>query len=358
MDQIRGVWILSHFNSPVLTSTDNIKATLDLLESHGFNTLFIAVWNQGFTAFSSEVMESFGFPKQDPKYRDLGIDPLQKVIEEAKDRNLAIFPWFEYGFAASPKKDGGHILKIKPEWAALDQFGKKVEHGSLIWMNSLNKEVQEFMTALILEVIEKYEITGVQGCDRMPALPHLGGYDALTKAMYRSKFGSEAPSNTKDEQWIQFRADILTDYLSNLRNRVKAKDSNCVFSIAPSPYKFGLDNVLQDSDKWVKNNLVDFLCPQFYREDLEKYKKEVDRLKGTFTSEELKKYAPGISFVANGINLKHQDITESTKYSQENGLGGQVFWFFDGLLNNNNEMLTELNKNAGFSAKADFPIFS
>ena len=64
--EIRGVWLLSHFNSSVLTSAANIKSALDFLEQNGFNTLFVAVWNRGYTAFESQVMANEGFPKQDP----------------------------------------------------------------------------------------------------------------------------------------------------------------------------------------------------------------------------------------------------------------------------------------------------
>lgn len=355
MTEIRGVWLLSHFNSPVLTSTSSIKNALDFLEESGFNTLFVAVWNQGYTAFESEVMDKHGFPKQDPKYVELGIDPLQEVINQAKGRNFAVFPWFEYGFAASPLSNGGHILTTKPEWSAISQSGDKVRHGYLTWMNSLDLEVQQFMTDLLLEVIEKYDITGVQGCDRLPAMPHLGGYDEETKKKYRNSFGSNPPSNTKQPAWVQFRANLLTDYLKRLRSAIKTKDSNCVFSISPSPFKFGLDNVLQDSEEWVKQGLVDFLCPQWYRENFSKYKPEVDKVSSKFSSNDRKKFVPGIAFTANGNNLTASDIVSCVNHNRAKGLGGQVFFFYEGLTKNSNEIASALKSSADYSKVATLP---
>lgn len=355
MPEIRGIWLLSHFNSPVLTSKSSIKNALDFLEESGFNALFVAVWNQGFTAFESEVMAKHGFPRQDPKYVGLGIDPLQEVISLAKDRNFAVFPWFEYGFAASPLSDGGHILTTKPEWSAIDQSGDKVRHGGLTWMNSLNEEVQQFIMDLLLEVIDKYDVTGVQGCDRLPAMPHLGGYDEETKRKYRKSFGSNPPSTTQEASWVQFRANLLTDYLKRLRSAIRAKNRNCVFSISPSPFKFGLDNVLQDSENWLKQGLVDFLCPQWYREDFSAYRVEVDKVSSKFSSSERKKFVPGIAFTAHRNNLTASDIVNCVKHNRKKGLGGQVFFFYEGLTNNSNEMASALKFNADYSNVATLP---
>jgi len=355
MTEIRGVWLLSHFNSTVLTSRSSIKNALDFLEESGFNTLFVAVWNQGYTAFESEVMAKHGFPKQDPKYVELGIDPLQEVINQAKGRNFAVFPWFEYGFAASPKADGGHILTANPEWSAIDRLGNKVRHGGLTWMNSLDTEVQQFITDLLLEVIEKYEVAGVQGCDRLPAMPHLGGYNEETQNKYRNRFGSNPPSNTKQPAWVQFRADLLTDYLKGLRSAIKTKDSNCVFSISPSPFKFGLDNVLQDSENWVKQGLVDFLCPQWYRENFSRYQAEVDKVANKFSSSLRKKFVPGIAFTANQEKLTARDIIKCVTHNREKSLGGQVFFFYEGLINNSNEIASALKLNADYSKVAALP---
>lgn len=348
MTEIRGIWLLSHFNSPVLTSKSNIRNALDFLEASGFNTLFVAVWNRGYTAFESEVMGKYGFPRQDPQYADLGIDPLQEVIHQAKGRNLAVFPWFEYGFAASPQTNGGHILTIKPEWSAIAQSGDKVRHGGLIWMNSLNREVQQFITDLLLEVIEKYDISGVQGCDRLPAMPHLGGYDSETKNKYKRRFGSYPPSQTKQENWVKFRANLLTDYLKELHNAIKTKDSNCLLSIAPCPFKFGLDNLLQDSENWLKQELVDFLCPQWYRENAFKYKREVDNICKKFSGSMRQKIVPGISFTANKTNLKANDIINCVNYNRKKGLGGQVFFFYEGLTKNNHEIVSALKSSADY----------
>lgn len=44
-------------------------------------------------------------------------------------------------------------------------------------MNGFHLEVQTFMTDLMLSVIKKYEVAGIQGDDRLPAMPSNAGYD-------------------------------------------------------------------------------------------------------------------------------------------------------------------------------------
>lgn len=338
--EVRGAWIVDHTHSAVLTSPATISNALDFLQNHGFNTVCPAVWNRGFTAFPSTVMTSYGFPAQDPGYADF--DPLKEIVKQGKSRGMMVFPWFEYGFAASPNADGGHILTTKPDWSALDSSRNKVRHGGLTWMNALNPEVQQFMLDLILEVINTYDVDGIQGCDRFPAIPFNGGYDTATK----DKFGAEPPIKTTDSKWgnwVKFRSDILTQYLERVFNAVKSKKPSCIFSIAPSPFPFGRDNLMQDSDTWVKKNIVDFLHPQFYRTSFSAYKTEVDNLKARgFSSSHIKKIAPAIAFKANDINLTTSDIMQCVKYNKSQLLGGQIFFFHEGLVNNSNAMALAL----------------
>ena len=56
-------------------------------------------------------------------------------------------------------------------------------------MNGFDPEVQDFIMSLIMEVVLKYDIKGIQGDDRLPAMPTLAGYDNYTSSLYKAKFG-------------------------------------------------------------------------------------------------------------------------------------------------------------------------
>ena len=49
--------------------------------------------------------------------------------------------------------------------------------------------------SLIMEVVEKYDIEGVQGDDRLPAMPSLAGYDNYTSALFKAKYGKAPPTD-------------------------------------------------------------------------------------------------------------------------------------------------------------------
>ncbi len=356
IEEIRGVWIVDHNHSLVLQSPENIENALNFLKANGFNTVFPAVWNRGFTAFPSQVMEEHGFPKQDPFYVRKDFDPLREIVSQGKAKDMAVIPWFEYGFAASHNLDGGHILRTKPQWSAIDSSGGKVRHGNLTWMNSLDPEVQQFMLDLITEVIAEYDVVGIQGDDRLPAMPYNGGYDTDTQDKFRAKFGRNPPNNGKDPIWIKFRADLLTQFLERLFGQVKSIKSNCVVSMAPAPFSFGLNNLMQDSNNWVKKGIVDFLHPQLYRTSFANYKPEIDKIKTSFSDlAQRRKFSPGIAFRANSVDLTSSDIVKCVQLNRSSSLGGQVFFHYEGLIKDSNDMAIALRDLGDFNQIASLP---
>jgi uncharacterized lipoprotein YddW (UPF0748 family) len=355
--EIRGVWIPNLPHSRVLESPQKIARSMIFLEEHGFNVVFPVMWNQGFTIFRSSRMVREGFPEIAPYFTQNHFDPLETILQEAHRRNIAVIPWFEYGFAASPIADGGHILKKKNHWSALDKQGNLVRHGGLTWMNSLHPEVQEFMLDLMREVLENYSVDGIQGDDRLPAMPCAGGYDLETLRLYQQDRGSTAkpPTHEKDRQWMQWRADRLTLFLRRLYQQVKAIDPQLIVSLSPAVYPFCLNHLLQDLKVWIEQDIVDLIHPQIYRSSFSAYREEVEKIDRSFKGNQKAKFAPGIAFKANGVNLTPADILKCVALNRQKGLQGQVFFFYEGLLAQNQAIATALKAQAGYDRMASLP---
>jgi uncharacterized lipoprotein YddW (UPF0748 family) len=67
-------------------------------------------------------------------------------------------------------------------------------------MNAFHPEVQQFMLDLILSLGKTHKIDGIQGDDRLPALPSLAGYDDYTVSLYQAQhFGKLPPTDIKNE---------------------------------------------------------------------------------------------------------------------------------------------------------------
>jgi uncharacterized lipoprotein YddW (UPF0748 family) len=352
LTEIRGVW-LTTTASKVFDSRENIVEAMDFLAKAGFNVVFPVVWNKAATQFPSQVMQQHFGVEINPQYR--GRDVLAEVIIEAHRVGLKVIPWFEYGFASSYNSNGGMLLAKKPQWAARDCKGNLLNKNGFEWLNALDCEVQDFLLSLILEVVNNYDVDGIQGDDRLPALPSEGGYDNVTIERYKKEFGKNPPQNSRDSQWLQWRADILTDFLARLYKEVKAVNNNLLISMAPNIHDWALKEYLQDSQTWLQRGLVDIINPQIYRRDFNSYKSVVDRLvKQQFTDNNQAKFAPGVLMKLGSYNISADYLLQLIEYNRTCGIKGEVFFFYEGLRDNNNALAEVLKQNY-YAKSAKFP---
>ena len=273
-----------------------------------------------------------------------------ELIIEANRVGLKVIPWFEYGFVSSYNLNGGHLLAKKPEWAARDRTGNLLKKNNFEWMNSLDPEVQDFLLSLILEVAKNYPVNGVQGDDRI-ALPCEGGYDAKTVENYRQQCGREAPANPREQHWLHWRAEIITEFVARLYRELKAINPDLLLSMSPSPYEWGLVEYLQDSQAWIDRKLVDLIHPQFYRRDFNSYKQLVDRLVGQqLSSEQLQCVSPGILLANRGssYSITPELLLQVIAYNRSCGIHGEVLFFYEGLRENGNALANMLKHSPYF----------
>ncbi|OWY66830.1 hypothetical protein B7486_34820 [cyanobacterium TDX16] len=352
VSEIRGIWI-TNTDSAVLNSQANIAEAMNFLAATGFNVVFPVVWSKGATVYPSQVMRSqFGLAI-DPRYTDR--EPLAELVAEARRVELKVIPWFEYGFASSYNQNGGQLLAKKPEWAARDCNGNLLKKNGFEWMNALDSQVQGFLLSLILEVVNNYDIDGIQGDDRIPAMPCEGGYDAGTVARYRQKFRRQPPSNPQDRRWLQWRADILTNFLARLNREVKAVNPNLLISMAPSIYDWGYKEYLQDSQTWLQRGLVDLLHPQAYRRDFNSYKQIIERLvREQVAPQQRSRVAPGVLLNISSYRMTPQYLSQAIAHNRDCGINGEVFFFYEGLRSDNNA-LAKVLRNGAYAKSAAFP---
>ncbi len=334
MKKIRGVW-LTTAASDIFDSNANIIDAMKLLADTGFNTVFPAVWNNGYTLYPSNILDVNFRVTIKPGYE--GRDILQEVIDAATPLGLDVIPWFEYGFMASFEDNGGHILQKKPEWAGKDRNGDILVKNKFVWMNSLDLEVQDFVLSLILEVAQNYRVAGIQGDDHL-AMPSEGGYDDKTKKLHRAEFGESPPTDRKDQNWLQWRADILTDFMARLYKEVKTVNSDLIVSISPSIYPFGFNEFLQDFPAWIERGIVDIIHPQLYRRDLDDYKALVDDLVDRVGNDKASILSPGVLTRSGSYQITSDDLWKSIYHNRRSGCRGEVLFFFESLKLNNNAL--------------------
>ncbi len=328
--EVRGVWIPNSY-STFFDSRQNVRDQMALLAQAGVNVVFPVAWSKGYTLFDSAVAEAVVGRRSDPRYGDR--DPLAEVLFEAHRHGIEVIPWFEYGFAAGHEKYPGKALETHPEWAAIGLDGKPVVKNGFPWMNSLAKEPQDFLTALLVDCASRYDLDGVQGDDRLPALPAEAGYDEATVARYRQQFGMAPPQDIHDAAWTQWRADLLTDYLADLRAAVKAVSPDLAFSMAPGAPSWALRDYLQDQRTWVERGLVDALHPQLYARDQKGYERMAEEtLAIEWLSRRRDLVSPGVLSSFRDYFISQEVAEASIRANRERGFAGEVWFYEQGLV--------------------------
>ncbi len=342
-EELRGVWI-TNVDSDVLFNKEKLAEAMDYLKSQGFNVIFPVVWNKGYTLHPSEVaFEQIGV-RQDPFFANQGRDPLAEIIVEAHRVGLEVMPWFEFGFASSFSLNGGHIIAKNPHWASKDVSGNLVVKNGFDWMNAIHPEVQQFMLDMIQEVLDNYDVDGIQGDDRLPAMAAEAGYDDYTIELYKSEHGGQEPSSQFNENtFLLWKADKLTNFGGRMYRMVKNHDPNLIVSLSPSLFDFSLRQYLQDWPTWLDSGYVDIIHPQTYRYNISDFKNEILRFvgpepgspHGLVKPEDRHKLFPGVIIKA-GSNLSDPGyVKQAVSFMREYGIQGEVFFFYEGLRERN-----------------------
>lgn len=272
--EIRAVWLTTS-DTDTLLDCPKMKEAIASLASLHFNTIYPVVWNSGYALYPSKVAQEAKI--QPFVHKGLqGQEPLGELIEEAHRYKMLVLPWFEFGFMAPPSSE----LALKhPNWLTKAQDGTQTTYsaaGEVVWLNPFHPEVQKFITALVMEVVNNYDIDGIQFDDHL-CLPVQLGYDAYTVNLYKQETGLEPPKNYKDANWMRWRANKLTEFVAQLNQTIKAQNPNKILSISPNPYHTAYNSFLQDWLDWVRKNLIDELIIQVYRSDFAVFQKEITR---------------------------------------------------------------------------------
>lgn len=324
-----GTWITS-VASDALDSRENIARTVQTCADAGITDIFVVVWNNGFTHYPSAVMKNLVGKEIADKYA--GRDPLKEIVEEGHSRGLRVHAWFEYGFSSSNGRNGGEIIAARPQWAAKDRQGNLLTKNGFEWMNAFDPEVQDFLISLVMEVVNGYDVDGVQGDDRMPALPSTGGYDSYTVGQYKLEHnGAEPPADYRNAEWVQWRADRLTDFQKRLYAAVKAAKPAVTVSNAPSIHPWAKDEYLQDWPAWFQNGCTDLVIPQHYRYDIDAYESLLAQQVKYLRPQDRSKFYPGV-LLRNGSYTPDADfLRKMIEANRRHGFTGECFWFYEGI---------------------------
>ena len=268
--EFRGAWITTVLNLdwPKSTNPESQRSELinilDNLKRTGINAVLLqvrsesdALYNSAFEPWSYWLTKAQGTPPN-PFY-----DPLEFAIKEAHKRGMELHAWFNPYSAVrnsgSYPLDPTHVSEMYPDWILNFGTKKMLDPGLPI--------VREYVTAVILDVVERYDVDGIHFDDYFYPYPpdQITNQDDNTFANYPRGF-------TNKGDW---RRDNVNLFIEMVYNNIQAVKPYVKFGVSPFgiwkndiPHGIvGLDayNVIYcDAVNWFDKEIVDYVAPQLY----------------------------------------------------------------------------------------------
>lgn len=266
--EFRGAWIATVVNldwpsSPTIgeaAQKAELTRMLDRLQQAGINAVLFQVRTES-DAFYDSPFEPSSFWLTGEQGADPGYDPLAFAIEEAHARGMELHAWFNPYRAdrgSNYPKDDMHVTVRHPEWI--------LDFGSIKILDPGLPEVRDYVTTVIMDVAERYDIDGVHFDDYFYPYPPntIRNEDADTFAQYGGAFSIG--------NWRRFN---VFRFVRQVRDSLATVRPDAVFGISPFGIAragvpsgtSGLDafNVLfADPEAWLENDLIDYVTPQLY----------------------------------------------------------------------------------------------
>ncbi len=269
--EFRGAWIATVLNIdwPVFgSSTEKQKQDLinllDNLKAAGINAVLFqvrtecdALYNSPYEPWSYHLTGAQG-KAPSPYY-----DPLEFAIEEAHKRGMELHAWFNpyraertvgaYTLASN------HPASKKPEWTLVAK--------TLRILNPGMAEVRQYITNVVLDVVNRYNLDGVHFDDYFYPYPEYGftNQDATT-------FANEPRGFANVGDWRRDNVNLLIKMVHDSIQAVKpyVKFGMSPFGIWKNGVPSGItgmdaySSIYCDGLAWLRNKSVDYMTPQLY----------------------------------------------------------------------------------------------
>lgn len=288
--ELKGTWIRPNAKNIV-----DIQETLDKIKNTGINNVFLETYYHGKTIFPSEVMEEYGFEKQNPEFGDLDI--LAIWVKEAHKRGIKVHTWFESFYIGNknPQDDLKSIIALKPQW--MNRTKQKADYEGYVshpqehngyFLDPANPEVTEFLLKLITEIVTKYPVDGINiDYVRYPNiskenLNNQWGYTKFARDEFFQMYGVDPieiqPRNNLWDDWCEYRRNKITNYIKNISYISKSQKVFLSAVIFPD-YKVSMQTKFQDWASWAHNYYLNALTPLILTGDDELAKSMLDEIR-------------------------------------------------------------------------------
>ena len=329
--EVRAVWVttLSGLDWPKTKATSQkgreaqkaeLCKLLDQLQRCGINTVLLQTRVRGSVIYPSRI-EPWDVCLTGQFDKDPGYDPLQFAIDETHRRGMELHAWVVtipcFKVANASKMGRKCMTKTHPELL------RKL--GDTYYADPGLPGTADYLSQICMEIVNRYDIDGlhfdyIRYPENAPAFP-----DGQT---FR-KYGK----GKKKDEW---RRNNITSIVRTIYNKVKATKPWVRISCSPvgkfddlSRYSArgwaAFSTVHQDAQGWLREGIMDMLCPMMYFQGDHFYPFAADWQERAYG----RTVAPGLGIYF--LHPKERDwelgvVQRQLCYLRQQGLGGQAYF--------------------------------
>lgn len=274
--EFRAAWIASVANinwpsKPGLSSEaqkEEALVLLDLLKDHNFNAAILQIRPQCDALYQSELEPwSYYLTGQQGKAPAPYYDPLKFWIEQAHVRGIELHVWFNPYRAhhvSGREVTEVSIVKKRPELVVKLKSGYH-------WMDPANPETQDHSYAVVMDVVERYDIDGVHFDDYFYPYPSYNDNEDFPDSNSWEAY-QQAGGKLSRGDWRRVAVNI---FIKRVYDGIKQEKPYVKFGLSP----FGIwrphhpasiqgfdqyDKLYADARLWLNEGWIDYWTPQLY----------------------------------------------------------------------------------------------
>ena len=271
--EFRGAWIQSVNGQFMGMSTETMQKTLtyqlDELQKDGCNAIIFQVRPECDALYESKLEPwSYYLTGKQGKAPQPYWDPLQWMIEQCHQRGMELHAWinpYRAKTKAAHANSAGHVVSCHPE--------RCFTYDGLTLLNPALKENRDYICAVVMDILERYDVDGLHIDDYFYPYPVAGV--AIPDAAY---FAANNEGYTDIGDWRRHNVDLFVEQLAETVHNTKpwVKIGISPFGIyrnQKSDPRGSRTNGLQNYDQlyadillWDKKGWMDYCVPQIYWE--------------------------------------------------------------------------------------------
>ena len=276
MREFRAAWVATVANInwpskpglPVEEQKEEALKLLNFLEQNNFNAVILQVRPQADALYKSDLEPwSYYLTGKQGQAPAPFYDPLEFWIKEAHARGIELHVWLNPYRAHH--KDGKEItehsiIKKHPELVVFLKEG-------YWWLDPAQQGTQDHSTAVVMDLVNRYDIDGVHFDDYFYPYPSYNGNadfpDTVSWKAYQQTGGKLSRGD--------WRRNAVNVFIENLYKKIKAAKPSVKFGLSP----FGIwrpgypesiagfdqyDQLYADAKLWLNKGWIDYFTPQLY----------------------------------------------------------------------------------------------